>query len=568
MSLDWVTAVEIHEAGKPSIEFRKKGLFWMLESPVYYPSAVAPWLQLLERANWVLRLSPEELQEGQGLDEFGLEPPTMRIVLHQGAERTEIKIGNTIPIGKQIYAQVGGSDDVFVTDELIFSALPESVDGWRNPALVSYSSQAQHGGKLEFGRVEVRSPERRFAVQPNPATGGWRLMDPINARADATIVLSLLYRLAPSWTVQEYVSDDPEEDVSQYGLDQPSLELAYMNGTNDILSVQFGNSPTNRPDLIYARQVQFTNVVLTARTNVAILQLPFTYWRDRHLIALNTNDVSEISAEYSFGDKLFSYRLESTSSNTWQMVEPERLPVDGELVRNFFDHMNTIRITEFEKDVVADFSQYGLEPAARTFSVGVKTNSTRTNGYPSLSFGTNGNNQAFACRSDEKSVYAIGLGDFGVLPVAHWQWRDRQIWSFTTNDVKSVIIEQHGRKREVMRTPEGRWLLAPGSSGVLDLSFEEAVYQMSRLSADRWAAKGGTNPAAQFGFTDPPHRVSFVVERNGTTMTNTVAFGGLRGGSDPFASVVLDDGVTWYFDFPLIPYYKHVVNSFVLSEGE
>ena len=382
------------------------------------------------------------------------------------------------------------------------------------------------------------------------------------------MISALVFQMAPNWSIAEFVTDDPDVDLAQFGLDEPSVEFAYSDKTNEFLTVKFGNSPTNRPELVYARQVQFTNVVLTAKTNISLLKLPYTHWRDRHIAALKTNEIAGIDAEYTFGGKAFSYRLLSSTNNTWNVVEPEFLPADSDLVRNFFNHMNAIKIQAFEKDVVSDFSEYGLEPPARKFSFTLSTNSTQTNGYPSLMFGTNASERAFARRSDEIKVYAIDMGHFGILPLAHWQWRDRQIWSFNTNDVKRVIVEQHGKSRELLRTPDARWILAPGSSGVVELSFEESVFQLSELRADRWVAKGGETSDELFGFADPPHRVSFVVEENGVTRTNTVEFGGLRDGSHPFASVVMEDGVKWYFDFPLVPYHKHVVFNFVLPEGE
>jgi len=570
---DQITSVEINASGQPEIRMRKNGQFWMLESPVRYPATVEPWLFLLERATWFIRLSPEELKDqGDNLADFGLAPPRVTVVLNSGDQKTEVRFGDKIAVGNRFYAQVGDQEDVVITDALLFDSLPKSVDGWRDPALFNYRTIARPDGGFEIGRIEVGPPDQSYAFQPDLKESGrstirWRLADPLDARADSDRVNSLLYRIAPSWAVEEYVSDDPNAEVDQYGLLHPNLELAVMNGTNDVLSVQFGGSPTNRPDLVYARQVQFTNVVLTARSNIAVLQLPYSDWRNRRLISLETNRVAEITGSYLFGDQVFSYRLASDTNHVWRMAEPEVLPVDAELVNEFFTQMNTLRITAFEKDLVTDFAEYGLAVPARQFSFGIFTNLANTNGYPSLSFGTNTTDEAFARRSDEIAVYSIDPASFSDLPLTHWQWRDRNIWSFNTNDVKRVIIEQHGKKREVIRADDGGWRLAPGSTGVLELSFEEAVYQVSKLKADRWVAKGGESSASQFGFSDPPHRVSFEVVQNGRTTTNSITFGGLRDGIFPFAAVKLNDGITWYFDFPYEPYHKVVNHNFKLPEG-
>jgi len=94
------------------------------------------------------------------------------------------------------------------------------------------------------------------------------------------------------------------------------------------------------------------------------------------------------------------------------------------------------------------------------------------------------------------------------------------------------------------------------------------VFELSELAADRWVARNGENSRALLGFPESPHRVSFVVEHDGVTRTNTVEFGGLRNGTHPFAAVVLDGGDTWYFDFPPVPYYEHVKVDLTLPEGD
>ena len=558
-----VTAVEIFEAGKPDVRMTKHGRAWMMEAPVYHPAIIESWLQLLARTRWVVRIGEDEVAADEnGVAGFGLDPAKLRIVLHQGDKQTELRIGDPIPVGNQLYVQIGDSPDVLITDELLFAALPETTSGWRDRALLSFNTPEP----INMSQFDIKSDTFGFSVKPDPAVNGWRIIDPIDARADARMVSSLVFEIAPRWRIEEFVSDDPSVDLSRYGLDNPSVEVAYVQGTNDVLSVQFGNSPTNRPKLIYARQVQYTNVVLTAKSNITLLELPYTYWRNRNLIALNTNEIAEVSGEYKFGDKTFSYRIEKSPTNTWNVVEPEVMPVDEEGIQEFFLMMNAIPIESFEKDIVADFAQYGLAQPARSFSFGVSTNSPLTNGYPTLSFGTNLNEKAFARRSDERSVYAIDLANFSSLPLAHWQWRDRNIWSFSTNDVKRVIIEQHGKTREVLRTPDARWMLAPGSSGVVELSFEESVFQISELRAERWVAKGGEQSEAQFGFTEPPHRLTFEVEENGVAKTYSVRFGGMWDGLLPFAAVELD-GVTWYFYFPRVTFYQHVKNNFTLPEG-
>ena len=104
-----VTAIELAPAAGQPIRVRKAGLFWELEQPLRYPAisaAAERWLRLLEDANWVIRLTPEELQ-GEGLAEFGLAPARLTARIQQAAGPREPRFGNNLALGKQRYVQGG-----------------------------------------------------------------------------------------------------------------------------------------------------------------------------------------------------------------------------------------------------------------------------------------------------------------------------------------------------------------------------------------------------------------------------------------------------------------------------
>ena len=561
---DRVTAIEISQPGQLSIKLRKQGALWELAAPLHYPAqtfAADYWLQMLEKANWVLKLTEAEIKaQGTTLAEFGLQPAQAMVTLQQGAQSIVVRLGHRLAVGRQFYVQVGDQPDVFITDGLLLERLPRTVTAWRDPAVLTFASIAV-SNRLTFDRLEIRPASNGYTLQPDPANGRWRIMRPTAARGDASKINQLIGRLA-QWQVSEFVTDDAATNLAEFGLQAPEQELVIGRGTNDLLVVQFGRSPTNRLDLVYARLLRHTNIVLTARTNTDILRLPFSFWRDRLLVALDTNRVQEIIGQANVTN--FTYRVRHQTNGTWQVVEPEALPVDAELAALFFDQLNSIEV-DFEKDVVMDFAPYGLAEPARQFAFLSLTNGGLTNLYPTLSFGTNLVGQTFARRSDESAVYLVRPGTFGTLPLAHWQWRDRAIWSFDTNDVRRVRITQHGQLREVLRSPEGKWTLAPGSTGALDLSFDEAVFRLSRLSVDRWVGRGDAL-REYFGFSNQLHQVAFEVFRQGVLQTNIIEFGGLSAEGRPFAMMRLDEGRPWYGWFPLSLYYEFVKRNFTLPE--
>lgn len=565
---DQVSVIEITETNQPPIRLKKVNQLWTLEAPIHYPAqttAAERWLTLLEKSKWVTRMSLKDVtSQGASLAEFGLKPPRKNITLTQGDRKRVIHLGNRLAVGKEVYLQVDEQPEIYIADDVLLDALPPNLDAWRDPSLFTFSSLAINK-ENSFDRVEMRPATNGYILQTDPLSG-WRITRPINARADVSLVGQFLTRIIPGWHVEAFVSDDPNVDLTQFGLDTPAHELVIGRGTNDLLAVQFGQSPTNRPDLRYARLLRHTNVVLVARTNLdEWLRVPASFWRDRLLAHIDPRRVQEIVG--SAGTTNSTYRLQEQTNGSWQIIQPEVLPADQELVTNFFSNINSVAI-DFERDVVTDFGTYGLAEPARQFSFLAATNGLLTNVYATVSFGTNATGKAFARRSDETAVYSIDTDVFfNRLPLAYWQWRDRSIWQFQTNEVQKVRITDGTKVREVLHTPEGRWRLAPGSSGVVELSFDEAMFQFSSLRAERWAWVGNPDLGkTTFGFTNGLHQVSIEVVQNGVTRTNIVDFGGTSDNLKPYASVHFGDDRTWFFEFPPTLYYQFVKNWFQALE--
>lgn len=565
-----VASIEIVQTNQAPVRLRRSGSLWYLEAPLHYPAqfhAAERWLQLLERAHWVVRLPPEEVKEqGESLAAFGLAPPRMTVTLRQGEDVWEVRLGNVLALGRQIYVQVGNQPDVFVTDQQLAEALPASVTAWRDTALVPFATIAV-SNQLAFNRIEVRPASNGYTLQPDPASG-WRVTRPISARGDSVRITQFIQMLMGRWHVEEFVTDDPAVDLATFGLQSPEQELVIGRGTNDLLVVQFGRSPTNRPELVYARSLNHTNVVLTARTNLDWLRLPYSLWRDRLLVRIDTNHVSEIVGGNGLTNG--TYRIRRLTNGVWRTVSPEELPVDSELVGEFFAQLNSVEIG-FEKDVVADLAAYGLTEPAREFSFLTATNGATNNPLPAVSFGTNATGAAFARRSDETAVYTVQRGLFDALPLAHWQWRERAIWEYQTNEVQRVRIWHNDKTREIVRGPDGKWQLAPGSSGALtlDLSFDETIFQLGSLKADRWVGTGRADLGPEFfGFrSNQVHRVSIETSRQGVLRTNTVEFGGVNAEGRPYALVRLDGDQPWFFEFPMPLYYQLVRRTLTLPDG-
>ena len=519
---------------------------WLLSTPITYPALATP-LETLARAAAELRwrtLIPSTTWTAQpgGLTNYGLNPPRAILRLHQGSDRTELRLGSRTAIGNEFYLQLGDSNAIHVVEAALLEQLPRTLTDWRNPAFLDLVG-------LDYNRVHTRIGPRQLELQREPTNQTWRITIPPPAkRADSPRFNQLLEHLQ-RWSVQTFVSDDPQIDLDPFGLATPEAELTFLQGTNRLLAVQFGKSPTNDPAAIFARRLSHSNIVIVPRAWLDPLRAPYWDFAEHHLLdPLPASGVDTIEIQ---GEDTFSLRR--LTNDIWRVVEPLNFPADTLIVSDLLRELVQLEAVELAKEVVTDFSAYGLASplrrytllTTRTNAAGVTTNQILSQ----LDFGTRDKDRIYARRHDESSVYVVPRGDAERLPASLYQLRDRQIWNFASTNATAVTITHKGRSQKIARNAERQWA---NTNGPLDLvtatALEEALHRLGQLRAESWVAQG-TNRLAIHGFTDVAHQLTIETTRDLKTHFFTIQFGRWSPNRRPYAAVIFD-GQPVIFEFP------------------
>jgi hypothetical protein len=535
-----VTALQVSRTNQLLLKVERSDGSWTLTAPLNYPAAPVAaerLLAVLEHATVAAHLSPRDLvARGLKNADFGLDPPLAVVVLEQGPERQELQLGTRTVAGDQFYAQVVGLPGLEVVEAGLLDLLPQSVHDWRNLALFDLS------GWESLDRLELARTNGPLFMQREPPSPVWQLSRP-RQRADQLKVEGLLDKLQQA-RVTQFVSDDPKADLETYGLQTPQLELTLGQGTNRTQRVQFGRSPPNDTTNVYARRLSQTNIVLVPLSLLQALNTPLSEFRDRRLLAFDPDTISLIEVR---SDEPFSIRR--LTNQTW--LAGETTPADTLFIKNWLWQLSRLQVTDFVKDVVTDFSSYGLAPPRRQYVF--KTTVTNAAGLTNvtvgeLHFGTNTADQVRVRRADEDSVYDVRYVDFYRMPSAAWQLRDMQVWNFTTNEVTRVILRQNGRSRVVVRQGNLDWMTPEGPGIVNPLAVEEMVFRLGELHAVDWVARG-PQERARFGFAETNLHISVEVKTGDKTQTLTLEFGGVSPGRLPYAATQMG-GQVWIFEFP------------------
>ncbi|MDW7979422.1 MAG: DUF4340 domain-containing protein [Verrucomicrobiales bacterium] len=555
LNVDAVTSVQVRPAGQLEICVERTNGTWLITKPIVYPAQaelVEALLRALERLDTRHQITLQELKTRDAPErEFGFDPPRSVIIINQHRERIQVHIGRLAPLKDRLFVRVVGKPEVFTAEASMLSLIPQTAADWRDTALIQL-------GKLSFDRVLVlNNGSRVFELAWNTNTGAWRLVWPIEARADSRKIDDLLAKLGRT-RVTQFVTDDPGADLDAFGLLRPGLELVFGRGTNTVAHLQFGSSPGGDAALLYARRAGQPNVLVVPAEPIHPWRTRFEEFRDRSLVRIPAGTVDAVEV---IGAENFAVRR--LTENQWQVVGTNSFAADTLLLQQMFGALEALEVAEFVKYVVTehDLPSYGLNPPARQYilrSGKVGATGTSTNGIVAhLMFGNVQGDKVYAKRADEDSVYAVQLSQYVRLPSAGWQLRDRRIWQFTENDVVRLIVREKGKLTELRRTGTNQWTFAPGSQGILNpFAVEETVHRLGMLTAVMWLGYGN-EARASYKFTDQSDTIT-VETRNGTRFT--LELGGFSPRALPCGAVLLD-GQPWVFE--LYPHLYDYINSYL-----
>ena len=541
-----VTNLEIFPAGSaPAICAVRTNGNWQLIKPIVYPAqttAVEMLLDALQQLVPATRISATELREHQATEtEYGFDNPQFSINVAGGGHVWHLKVGNKTAPGDQVFLRVVGTDGAFVTDAGWLRFIPRLATDWRDTALVD-------GGE-GCDRIVLTNGTKAIELQRDATNHLWRMLRPLQARADSEHITEALQKLCAA-QVSQFVTDDPKADLTAFGLQPADLDLWLDRGSNTVAAIHVGKSLTNDSTQVFARREGWNAIMTAAKEPLSFWRGAVKDFRDPHLLEL-TAPVAEIDVRGQNG-----FTLQQQGSNAWAVLG-EKFPADAENVQQFIKLLAGFRVAEFVNDVVTppDLEACGLtNPTRQIILRSAAGNSNAV--MAQLLFGARQTNEIFVRRADEDFIYGLYLADYNRLPEYGWEFRDRRIWNFDGTNVVAITLHQNGKTRQMVHNGLNQWSLAPGSQGIINPpAIEETAYRLGELTAYGWIGCNMTN-LDQLGWNTNNLQIN-VELKNGAT--NTVDFVRDLPQDQTALAVVMLDGERWMFVLPPV-LYQYVLN--------
>lgn len=488
------TSVQVIPSGALEIRADHTNGTWYLSSPISYPAqpaAIEALLDSLDKLTPASRLSASDLRQQPTADkDYGFDVPQVSLDVTTPNQQWQLKIGRRTPPGNQVYLRVVGVDGAFVTDSRWLKYLPKTANDWRDTSLVSAGAV--------WDSIVLTNGAKVIELQLNPTNRLWRMVRPLQARADSDRIGRALEQLRAA-RVKEFVTDDEHADLGAFELQPADLDLWLGRGGVLADGLHLGKSPTNDASLVFARREGWNGVVTTSKDSLALWRGAVGDFRDPHLLEL-TSPVNEIEVQAAGTG---THYLLQQASNAWH-VAGEDFPVSNTNVANFLGALAGLTVREFVSDVATapDLQNYGLTKPNFLLTLRPKAGDTNQTLVQLAFSAAQTNGSVYARRSDEDSIYRLNADDVNAIPEYGWQFRDRQIWSFPVQSIAQITIRQDGKTRQIVHNGYQQWALAPGSTGeIFPPEIEETATQLADMYAVAWVFDKITDPA-RFGVTD------------------------------------------------------------------
>ncbi len=436
-----------------AIECRLEGAQWHLVRPLAAradPTAIERLLDALQELPRGDIILPASRRGDDAYAPYGLDAPRARLSLVEGAATNRILIGRRTPLGDGVYVRQSDHAGLARLDPALLDLLPTSAADLRDRALLA-------GTPASIDRLDIRGPAGYMQLARN-GHGGWRIYQPVSARADSAILAALIEKLL-SCSVVQFVQD-AASDLSPYGLDSRTAVTAVLNtaGGDGSQMISFGDPLPNDPALVYAR-LQGENSVCAVPLEVrqALLVKPDDL-RDRRIPGLDPASVRAVRIEEA--ESVLEFQR--GPDETWRIVAPLRAPADADAVLAQLRAWNDVRLSAFEPP---------SDPAA-AWTRTIRIAGDDSNSPPVILRLAPQPGDAASARIflEGDSVGALApraaLLDFPLDPLP---FRAREILSVPADDVAGVRFTAPGQAFQAERDPAtGQWMpAAPWLDGLL-----------------------------------------------------------------------------------------------------
>lgn len=323
----------------------------------------------------------------------------------------------------------------------------------------------------QFQEIQIRkvSGETEQLVREN---GKWRITQPKPEAADQDAVASMVTTLGA--LNADRVVDDKADDLKQYGLADPTLDVKVKRKDGKTDEVLIGDDlPTGSG--AYAKKPGDARVFAIATFTKTALDKRPEDLRDKRLLTFDQDKLTRVD----LAAKGQPVEFGKDSQNEWQIVKPRPLRADSSAVNGLVDKL---------RDAKMDLTS--TKDAAKGFASGTRVGVatvTDASGTQTLEVRKDKDKSYYAKSSAVEGVYNVAsdLGD--ALDKGLDDFRNKKVFDFGFSDPNKVDV-----KGATYTKSGDKWM---SNGRTMDNgSVQNLIDKMRDLAATKFVESGGGDP--------------------------------------------------------------------------
>lgn len=375
--------------------------------------------------------------------------------------------------------------------------------------------------------IDLKYPGREVLLQLD-RKGGWRIVKPIAAKADASAVKTLTDAIA-NCQLKETLEERPT-DVAPFGLKDPrAVVTVTIKGKGALPPIELGKK-TPIGYSAYARVGGKPAVVLVADAFSSEVIKTANDLRDRELMNFKVDQVQQFAIDHPGGAEVELAR----NGDVWQIVKPARYDADPTTVQSALGALAGLQVADFIVDNPTDLAEYGLDRPRFTITVYTgKDGESQT-----LKFGNDqigGKDGIYVQRVGDPAVFTIYKESLNSFDKSLNEFRDKTVFAFQPSAVGRVDVENAMEQYTLTRAAKGWTITWNGKTEPAKTPAVENFLDQMRFLKGTAIAADPMVDASKFGM-DKPRALIRVFDRKGQRIgelklsTTTVTAPGPNGG--------------------------------------
>jgi hypothetical protein len=347
--------------------------------------------------------------------------------------------------------------------------------------------------------LEITSESAKTILRKT--TAGWRIIAPVNDRADARVMDSLLDHiqfLRRDDTISNLgKKEEKQKLLKEFGLLKPHLRLDWQT-KNRHFAIEFGADAAVEGTCYVRVEGNDTVFVTGNELKNMILKRPDTF-RDHQITPFLTAQIDRVIVHQSAGD------IELVrQQDDWQIVRPIKARADNDTINDMLEKINATPILDFVDNEKTPNSE--TENAGR--SISLFSGEEKVEIFCGSSF-PNESGKIYLRIASRPSLVQVSDSFAQTIDVKPNQLRDRKIARLNPDVIDHIRIDQTGAASVFLARHEDHWEIvskqnAPANSEMVN----QLVTALNGTDVQEFISDTAAD-LSRYGLEAPPLRVVF-----------------------------------------------------------